>query len=92
MIDMKIYTNDCMFGRTPQGRVFSEVWNNMIKEYLREFFYTASVAELECGIALYHDNININWKGYNDSLPTFVKETLKRIKSFNSSENEDIFN
>lgn len=92
MIDMKIYTNDCMFGRTAHGRVFVEVWNNMVKEYLREFYYTASVAELDTNTSAYHDNINIHWKGYNDSLPTFVEETLKRLKAFNPSENEDIFN
>jgi len=73
---MKLYTNDCMFGRTAQARVFVDVWNAMLKEYLREFNYTASMAELETNIAVYHDNLNFEWRGYNDSLPVFVVETL----------------
>jgi len=36
-----------------------DVYNAMIKEYLREFYYTASVAELETNTSAYHDNINI---------------------------------
>lgn len=56
---MKLYTNDCMFGRTPQARVFIELWNSMIKEYLREFYYTASMAEMDANMCAYHDNLNI---------------------------------
>ena len=92
VIDMKLYTNDCSFGRTPQGRVFVDVFNECLKETLREFFYMASQAELEATISAYHDNINFKWKGYSDSLPTFVDETLKRIRAFNPADNEDIFN
>lgn len=44
IVEMKIYTSDFMYGHTPVGRVFTEVWANMIFEYLREFYYTASVA------------------------------------------------
>lgn len=75
-----------MFGRTPLSRVFIEVWNNVVKEYLREFYYMASMAEMEADMSVYHDNFNIQWRGYNDSLPTFVEETLKRIKGMNLKE------
>lgn len=55
---MKLYTNDCMFGRTAQGRVFLDVWKAMLEEYLREFYYTASVAEMSACVTGYHDNLN----------------------------------
>lgn len=91
MVNVKYYTNDCMFGRTPQARVFIEVWNNIVKEYLREFYYMASMAELDASMSVYHDNFNIQWRGYDDSLPVFVEETLKRIKNMNLNEQRDTF-
>lgn len=57
--NVKLYTNDCMFGRSAQGRVFIEVWNAVVKEYLREFYYMASMAELEAYMSAYNDNLNI---------------------------------
>ena len=30
IVQCKIYTNDCMFGRTAKGRVFIEMWNGII--------------------------------------------------------------
>lgn len=91
IINLKLYSNDCMFGRTAQSRVFVEVWKNVVKEYLREFYYMASMAELEACMVIYHDNFNIEWRGYDDSLPTFVEETLKRIKNMNINEQKESF-
>ena len=45
-ITAKYYTNDCMYGRTAEGRVFIETWTNMVKEILREFNYQAEMATL----------------------------------------------
>jgi hypothetical protein len=41
MVSLKIYTGDCEFGRTPAGRVFAELWNSILQEHLREFYYMA---------------------------------------------------
>lgn len=41
MVSLKIYTGDCEFGRTAKGRVFAELWNQILQEYLREFYYMA---------------------------------------------------
>ena len=41
LVSLKIYTGDCEFGRTPKGRVFVELWNSMLQEYMREFYYMA---------------------------------------------------
>ena len=56
---MKLYTNDCMFGRTPQARVFIEVWNGIVNEYLREFYYMGQMASLHASTSIYHDNYTI---------------------------------
>lgn len=39
------------------------------------------MASLKTSTAIYHDNFNMTWAGFNDSLPIFVEETLKRIIS-----------
>ena len=38
------------------------------------------MASLNANVSLPHDNVNIQWSGFSDSLPTFVEETLKRIR------------
>lgn len=47
--------------------------------------YMASMASLNTSFTLYYDNFNIQWSGYNDSLATFVIDTIKRIKNFDMS-------
>ena len=71
-VKMKIYTNDCMLGRTVHSQVFLELWNKVIGEYLREYKYMASMASLESRSNILFDNLEIWWKGFNDSLPLFV--------------------
>lgn len=80
IVSLKIYTGDCEFGQTARGRVFVEVWNQILNESLREFYYMAQMASLNANVSLPHDNVNIQWSGFSDSLPTFVEETLKRIR------------
>jgi secreted Zn-dependent insulinase-like peptidase len=57
-----------------------------LQEYLREFYYMASMASLNAQMSLPHDNYNIQWSGYSDSLPKFVEETLKRIRGLKLEE------
>jgi len=91
MVSLKIYSGDCEFGRTPQGRVFAELWNSILQEYLREFYYMAQMASLNASMTLPHDNYNIQWSGFSDSLPVFVEETLKRMRNFNVADHPDYF-
>ena len=46
----------------------------------------AEMASLNVVITAPLDNLNIQWQGYSDSLPTFIEETLKRVKSLNVKE------
>lgn len=48
--------------------------------------YMAEMASLKAEFTVYHDNLNIKWSGYNDSLPTFVIETMKRIRAIDMSQ------
>ena len=54
----------------------------MIKEYLREFHYTALQSNMSLSCGVYYDNLQLDWNGYNDTLNTLVEETLVRIKKF----------
>lgn len=49
------------------------------------------MASLHALMSLPHDNYNIQWSGFNDSLPIFVEETLKRIKALNVAEHREFF-
>ena len=75
-----------MFGRTASARVFVDMWNAILQEYLREFLYMGEMASLKARNTLYHDNYNLEWSGYNDTLPLFVEETIKQIKEMKTSE------
>ena len=47
---------------------------------------------MTASIVVYHDNLNFEWQGYDDTLSTFVEETLRRVKEFNTTEQEERFN
>ena len=92
IVSCKIYTNDLMFGESPQAIVFTEVWRRSLQEFLREFKYMADQAKLEFSFTLSMDNINLKWSGYNDKLVIFVAETLEKFNSFRDIECRKIFN
>jgi len=90
-VGAKIYTGDLNFGQTPLSRVFAEVWKGCLSEYLREFAYMADCAALTFSSALAHDNIDLRWNGYNDSLVNFVSETIERINKMAGEDVKAIF-
>jgi|LauGreDrversion4_2_1035121.scaffolds.fasta_scaffold143966_1 hypothetical protein len=52
----------------------------------------ASCASLDFSLVVASDNVEFNWSGFNDSLPIYVTETVKRIKAMKSADLEEIFN
>lgn len=46
IIEMKLYTHDNNFGKTSSGRLFANIWSNIVDDYLREFLYMAECATL----------------------------------------------
>lgn len=51
----------------------------------------ADCANLEFKIDVMHDNLNLSWNGFNDSMPNFIAETLQRIVAMRSQEFEEVF-
>lgn len=76
---LKIYTNDCLFTQKPESRVFAHVWNEVVKEHLREFNYMADLARLEFNLSIDIDSVDLQWSGYNDSMANYIQQTVERI-------------
>ena len=55
---MKIYTPDCLLGKSPNSRVFINLWNLILNEYLREFNYMANCANLSFEMNPLYDSLN----------------------------------
>ena len=80
IVSLKIYTDDCDLGKTVEAKVQSQVWDNVLKEYLREFLYNAECASLGFRCDSLFDNVDMEWSGFNDSMIPFVEETIQKIK------------
>lgn len=92
IVNLKFYTNDCETHKSPEGRVFFEVWDICLKEFRREFCYMADLADLSFSHQMAPGSVNFTWSGYNTSLPNFVKECIKILNAFKSADFVDIFN
>lgn len=57
IVNMRLYTTDCQFAKTPQGRLFAEVWLKCLKEFTREFTYMAKCASLDFTANLTSTNV-----------------------------------
>ena len=78
-IELRVYTNDCLFSQQPQARVFAHLWEKVLTEHLNEFSYMARLAKLEFGSSVSTDCFTFEWSGMNDRMPTFVDEVLTRV-------------
>ena len=96
VVSMKIYTKDCDLGKTPESRVFVNLWAQIQSEYLREFNYMENCANLSFNVTPMYDNINFEWSGFNDSMPTYIDESIERLLKMKDSSQEaalkEIFN
>jgi secreted Zn-dependent insulinase-like peptidase len=90
-INMKIYTTDCGFCVQDDARVFASVWQGVQEEYLREFNYMADCANLGNSVNVMYDNIGFSWSGFNDSMPNYVNETIKKLKDMPSLDLSEMF-
>ena len=76
MISMKIFTTDCEFGTTLKGRVFSNIWNSIAGECMREFHSACECANVQFSNFFTLDNIEFECSGYNDSMPNLISESI----------------
>ena len=58
---------------------------------MREFDYQADCAGLSLHMVLGVNHLAAEWKGYHDSIPTYVRETVSRLKEYQSADVRQIF-
>ena len=68
------------------------LWKSVLKEHLNEFAYMGECAELDFSLEVLADCIQIQWNGYNDSMPAFVSGLMERMKEMRESDMEHTFN
>jgi secreted Zn-dependent insulinase-like peptidase len=67
-------------------RMFARVWESVLGEYLAEFRYMAECARLDSAVQILYDGIMINFNGFNDSMPNYIKETFKRMSEMRNAD------
>lgn len=73
------------------GPSFSDVWQYVLSEFLRESNYAASLANLDFSFYLTCDYLNFEWSGFNHCMPLFISETIDQILSLKDKNVEKIF-
>lgn len=79
MVNMKIYTADGDFGKSPEQHMFVMLWNEVMREHLREFNYMADCAKMNYMLDIHQDNIEIQMAGFNDKMSTYAIEIVQRM-------------
>ena len=51
----------------------------------------ADCANLKNSVYVTGDNIGFSWSGFNDSMPNYVNETIKKLKEMPSLDLKEIF-
>ena len=88
---MKVYTNDCHLGQMPKAKIFANVWTKVLDEYMREFNYMANCANLSLSVAPLDDNVNFQWSGFNDTMSTYVLDSISQLVQMRQVNLEEIF-
>lgn len=68
------------------------MWEKVVSEHLREFSYMADCASMNFGMNVIFDNISFSWSGFNDKIPVYIIDTLKKILEMKDCDLEHIFN
>lgn len=91
-ISMKIYTNDCSFGQTPESRMFAHLWTAILNEHMREFNYMANCANLHLQVTPKFNNISFEWSGFNDTMKKYIGESMKKMGEMKQEDLRNKFN
>lgn len=51
----------------------------------------ADCANLGNSVNVMYDNIGFSWSGFNDSMPNYVNETMKKLKNMPSLDLREYF-
>lgn len=88
---MRVYTTDLNFSSSLEGSLFVLLWESCVSEYLKEYTYMAANAALGFGLNAGTTGLDFSWAGYSDSMPAFVRETLKKVAEMRSADLAEIF-
>lgn len=92
-VGIKIYCHQDEEALGPvDKRMFARVWEDVLGEYLAEFRYMAECANLDSSIMILYDGFLINFTGYNDSMPNYIKETLQKVTEMRGADLTNEFN
>jgi len=92
IVKMRIATKDNGYGNSIEGRLFAQIWHRVLDEHLKEYTYMAEQATLSFSTAVNINDVDIQWSGFNDSMPNFIKETLIKIGQMKDADTREIFN
>ena len=62
IVKLKIYTNDLVFGSTPESMVFSHVWCRVVKQYLTQSIQIQHQFQFQ--LILHYDSIDFTWSDF----------------------------
>jgi len=93
IVSMKLYTSDCEFGVTQKGKIFSNLYNSVMEECLREFNAKCANANVYFNNIMTLDNMDLEWSGYNDSMHNLISDSITHLLKVKETEGlEEIFN
>lgn len=64
----------------------------MLAEYFREFDYQAGLAKLTSSSELRPERFALKWSGFNETLTTYVAESMRRLEMMKEADLQLIFN
>lgn len=92
IVQMKLHTNDNGFGSNNEGRVFAKLWERMQKEYQHELVSLAQQIGMIFFLEVDLDGISFFWKGYNNTLPKYISETISNMYKLGSLDKKKLEN
>lgn len=79
------------YDTTVEGKVFLELWVNVLNEYFREFLYSATYAYSYFSWSNQNDGVRFSFSGYRDTFEHFVCSCYKMLREFDASKHKTDF-
>ena len=81
IISIKMMTKDSEFSESIRGKLFIELYERLLNEYLSEYMYMAKLAAINMNFDLNRtDSLQIKIEGFSESLYNFSTSIFKMIK------------
>ncbi|KAK9470594.1 Metalloenzyme, LuxS/M16 peptidase-like protein [Dipodascopsis tothii] len=83
---VRIYINNPLLTATPENAVKTELYRDLLVEYVSEVLYAAVIAELSYAINVTRDGLSIKVSGYVHKLGVLLEQLLIKIAGFRPTE------